>query len=738
MIHLLWLSLAIPIIIHLVHRRKAKPMAFSTLRFLQMVDQRVARRQRLRELLLLALRILLLAALIGAIEKPMLRTGSGGGSTVPTTVAILLDDTASMQAVEQGSSAFARARDAALQALDGLKNEDAAALVLATSAGDPPEPALRSSAASAGGEEPPTTALPELRAELSRMECGYGTAELSAPLRRAIGSLALSSNPLKEIYILTDMQQNGWTDALKDAAAQVPKGVPLFIVDVGADVSENLAVQEVDFGVKANVVGAPATCWCRIRNAGARRMERKVSLFIEGQKVAEQPAAVNAGGTQTLTFRHVFDRAGDFGGWVEVEPDELPADNRRYFTVQVIEKLPVLVVDGAPSPIAYRDGAFFLRLALEGSAVAGRKLSPIEARVVTDAEAASLRFEDYRCVILADLPRVEERLAGRLKDYVKAGGGLLIFCGERVDAAAFNAALATPDLAGGGVLLPAPLGPVMTASGEHSFFRIQRTDTSHPIFRDISAETDLGTARVSSFLSTEMPKEGGAASSAKSGASVIVEMDGGPLLLERKFGAGAVVLCTSSCTPAWNNLPVKPYFVPVLHQIVYYLSRTRGAVESTPVGTPYLLKLPNTSAPVTVEFSLPAPAGKPAAKEAIENPASILNIKSAPVAGENLAALRETGRPGVYTAVFNVSGAAQRQLFAVNTPSEETELARLPLEKARDYLGGANVVLVPGAEAVASAVRIERNGVPLWDYLLLATIGLAVCECFVGNVLLKK
>ena len=132
MIHLLWLSLAIPIIIHLVHRRKAKPMPFSTLRFLQMVDQRVARRQRLRELLLLALRMLLLAALIGALERPMLHSGSFKGAGLPTTVAILLDDTASMQAVKQGSSAFSRARDGALQVLDGLKNEDSAVVTLAT------------------------------------------------------------------------------------------------------------------------------------------------------------------------------------------------------------------------------------------------------------------------------------------------------------------------------------------------------------------------------------------------------------------------------------------------------------------------------------------------------------------------------------------------------------------------------------------------------------------------------
>ena len=139
----------------------------------------------------------------------------------------------------------------------------------------------------------------------------------------------------------------------------------------------------------------------------------------------------------------------------------------------------------------------------------------------------------------------------------------------------------------------------MTASEkEHPFFQVQRTDTSHPIFRDISAETDLSTARVRSFLSTEVPKDGGAA--------VIAQMNGGPLLLERKFGAGAVVLCTSSCTPVWNNLPLKPYFVPMLHQIVYYLSRTGGDAErSTPAGTPYLLKLPNTPAPVAVKFSLP-------------------------------------------------------------------------------------------------------------------------------------
>ena len=87
MIHLLWLSLSIPIIIHLVFRRKAKPLPFSTLMFLRMVDQRVQRSYRLKEILLLLLRLAVLASLVGALERPILRSKSFKGTATPTTVA---------------------------------------------------------------------------------------------------------------------------------------------------------------------------------------------------------------------------------------------------------------------------------------------------------------------------------------------------------------------------------------------------------------------------------------------------------------------------------------------------------------------------------------------------------------------------------------------------------------------------------------------------------------------------
>ena len=263
----------------------------------------------------------------------------------------------------------------------------------------------------------------------------------------------------------------------------------------------------------------------------------------------------------------------------------------------------MLIIDGAPSVIAYRDGAFFLRLALEGSAVAGKKLSPIEARVVSEAEAAhaaprglSLRHPRRRAARRGAAGRAAEGLRQgrrRAADLLRREGG-------RGGVQRRRSGRRT--CAGGRRASPGAARPGDDRLGEGaSFLPGSSAPTRATRSSATSAPRPTWAPRASaSFLSTEVPKDGGAA--------VIVEMNGGPLLLERKFGAGAVVLCTSSCTPAWNNLPLKPYFVPVLHQIVYYLSRTGGDAEVEHAGRDAVPAEAAEHAPrrSTVEFSLPA------------------------------------------------------------------------------------------------------------------------------------
>lgn len=704
MIHLLWLSLLIPVILHLVHRRKAKIMPFSTLRFLQLIDQRVARRQRLKELLLLALRILLLAAMVGALEKLPLSVGE---SSLPTTAVILLDNTASMQAVRQGSSAFARAQSACLQVLDSLKTGDTAALELLQTPTDE---------ASAPGSD-----LAELRARIGKMPCGCGTGDVSAALKRCRQALTRSTHPVKELYVISDFQRISWPEGLRDAVSDFPRDIPVYLVDVGGEVPRNLTLKNVDFSRKVAVAGAVTNIECQIENTGKELVNTTAALFIEGNRVAEKPVSIAGGGTLSTTFEYTFRDARPWSGWVETGEDDLPADNRRFFAAQVLDTIRVLIVNGDPSAFPYKDGAFFLKAALQ-CGLQPNQLSPIRTDIVAPQDFSTQDLNRYACVVLANVARTEEDWARRLADYAQQGGGVLIFCGDRVDPASYNINFSRP-LSTGVSLFPAPLGDLKDArSREEGFFRIQRVDSGHPIFRDIIRQIDLGTTQVRQFISVapENIKDW----------TVLAQLDEGPVLLEHRIGPGSVILCGTSCTPAWTNLPLKPYFLPVMHQIVYYVSRSASEQLSGAVGLPYGLPIRGSEKPVDVKFLLPPdkPNGPPRGP---------VVVRSGLDAGENRAVLTDTSRPGACTADYTVAGEARRKVFAVNVPVKESDLARLTPEDARARLGLNKCVIVKEPDKLAAAVRLERHGLPLWDYLLALALAIAVVEIFVGNVWLK-
>jgi len=712
MIHLLWAALAIPIIIHLVHRRKAKQVPFSTLRFLQMVDQRVARRHRLKELLLLALRILLLAALIAALYRPMVRSATFKGAGVPTTAAILLDNTCSMRAVAQGAMSFDRARKAAVAVLDGLRRGDAALVIPF----DAP--------AAAEGEVPePTTGLNRLRDELSAMECGYGTAEVAGALRRALSGLAKSNTPRKELYIITDFQKLCWTSALDELKASFPTDMPVFLVDAGHEIGTNLSVTKAEFGLNVQVAGAASELYCAVRNTGRSNARKNLALYIGGEKVDHREVALAAGAEATISFSHVFTQTGEVSGEARLDSDELDPDNSRYFTAMVQDKLPVLLVNGDPSAVPYLNETFFLEMALQTPAAGGRVISPVQTKTVPEGDFVKLRPEDYACIILANVPRLSDLMAEHLRRYVQAGGGLIIFLGDRVDPASYNTALAG---AGQEIILPALLGTVNQNGGTESDpgYRIRDLARQHPVFRSIADQMQTEGARVRSFISIRPLKQG-------SESPVLVALDAGPLVVERTAGAGTVLLCTSTADLDWNNLPARRFFLPMLHQMVYYAARSAQGIHSISVGMPYLLDLGASDQPVGVKFYGPLTG----TREADQKPLTVLS--SSPANGANQVTFEGTGRPGIYRAVYSIGDKEHTRLFAVNMDARESDLTRIEPETAAKMLGAPAAKVVEGPERLALAVRREREGLPLWDYLFALAILLVLAESYVANVMLK-
>ena len=248
---------------------------------------------------------------------------------------------------------------------------------------------------------------------------------------------------------------------------------------------------------------------------------------------------------------------------------------------------------------------------------------------------------------------------------------------------------------------------------------------SHPIFHSLAAHMDAEAARVSRYFSVANTNQG---------ASVLANVEGDPLLLEKRTGPGVVILCTTSADMDWSNLPARSLFLPLLQQIVYYAGRSAGRVNSVTVGMPYALDVPAT--PEAVKVGVYGPPSGEAPKPEEQQKEKPLAVLDAPAGGGRVV-FENTHQPGIYRAVWTAAGTEHTQSFAVNVDPAESAPERMDPEEARKLLDAPAGKVVTKSEDLRTIVLREREGLPLWNYLFALAVVLAVVESYVGNALLK-
>src|SRR5271166_5633330 len=201
----------IPVFVHLIHRRKARVVHYSTLRFLRISVQRTRRRKYIEDMSFLAVRVAVLLLIAVGLARPALSnlaTLWGRGRTA--AIAIVLDNSASMAVVDGGRPRFDTARQAAEQVLARLRVGDQVALL---PTGGPPGPELGRLFRT---HETVQQALDQCRPT-------YERADLAAKLHQARDLLAQADAPSKEIYVLTDDQSLSWEGLKEPAQEDDPK-----------------------------------------------------------------------------------------------------------------------------------------------------------------------------------------------------------------------------------------------------------------------------------------------------------------------------------------------------------------------------------------------------------------------------------------------------------------------------------------------------------------------------------
>ena len=316
------LSVLVPIILHLFYRQESKTFSFPAIRYLLRTEREHARQIRTQQLLLLLLRaaIVVVVVLLGArIHFP-----GPGGSHDPTALALVLDNSLSTTIIEDGQRRLDTLKAVARRSVEGASHDD---VIWVVRAGTPWEPAVP------GGTAQALEAIDGTAA-------GHGHGDLSRAIVRARTLVGQSNLPYREVHVFTDLQATAFAEPLGDGE----EDIPVLVYGAPARDQENRGVERVSFGG-----GLPPLAGRRTEAAvsiagGAPEDTVGVRLYIGGQV----RAAANAPAGTTVRLPAGPFPPGRVDGYVEIDPDPLTADDRRYFSFTVRDPTPVDVFGPAP------------------------------------------------------------------------------------------------------------------------------------------------------------------------------------------------------------------------------------------------------------------------------------------------------------------------------------------------------------------------------------------------------
>ncbi len=702
-------ALAIPVLVHLTQRERKSVVAFPSLMFLRKIPYESVQKRRIRDWLLLALRLAALALIVAAFARPFLR-GSDVAAAVggARDIVVLLDRSYSMGYGDMWS----RAQRVAGEAIASATAADRVSVVLFA---DTAEVALRL-----------TPDRSRAVAEINAAAPGPGGTKYGPALKLAGSLLAESMLPRREVIVVSDFQRGGWQP---DDTLRLPGGTMISTAVVEGASGPSLALTPATL-LRTRDAGQPerVTVTAGVLNRTAAAASAvPVQLEMDGRIVQTLTLNVAGNASATVTFAPVSIAATvtratvrlgtDVPKGVSVQTgvapvsssiDALARDNVFNFVITPSAPVPVTVVTQGNRSEAnlYLSGA----LAIGQAPRFETTLQSVEA-LAGDAAGRA------RLLILNDVA-VPEATAAKLVTFVEGGGGLLMALGPRASWPAAREAW-----------LPAVIAaPVDRTRGAPA--KLSGMDYGHAVFEPFRAPRsgDFTTARFYSYRGLK----------AAAGATVLARFDTGePALVEKAMGRGRVVMFASTFDLGWNDLALKPVFLPFIHQLGRHLSGFREQPAYLTIGEVLDINAAEVAAGATTTASranlsrtVLTPSGQrrdlsasSVSSAAPDGPAS--SVPSA--APDNSVSALELTEQGFYEVRAAGREPGPVVVAAANVSLSESNLDRMdPKELVAGVTGngvagpaGAQDVLPDAAQELAQRV---------WWYLLFAGILLLIAE----------
>ncbi|MCE3241391.1 MAG: hypothetical protein K0Q83_1898 [Deltaproteobacteria bacterium] len=673
------IAASLPLLIHLLNRRKLNRIRFPAVRFILMSQKRISRSYRLRHWILLALRTMAVVLLALLLANPIFQTGAGlfaGGG--PVSLVILLDNSLSMTWSGDGIG-FKQAKEAARLLITSLGDSDRAAII----------------PTSISGKEPIRLKLEKdvLLKELDQIEIAEGTADYSTALGKAYEILGEPAGQ-KEIRLISDLGLTGWDNFSMSSLKQVDPAIPVKAIRVGRKQKPlNVAVKEIRPAGQGIGVDLPLHLEAVVANFSDQEIkDLLVQLSIDGQNKDQKLTSVPPRGDATVTLQTRLSQAGSHAGQLTIKKDGLAGNASLHFGVHAQDQLRVLVVDGDPQTSLVQSETFFLTRALNPAGESDS--SQYLPTVIIPEGLSGAALDAYQVIVLCNVATLPDAFVAKLQNYLRGGGGLLIFGGDRLQADHYNAKLAQ--------ILQTPIREKkqgLEASGE----KIGKLELTHPALQSLSdnlLQESIKSARVWGYSRVSA-----------SGKSVLMSLaNGDPLLIEHKVGSGRVMFITTTADRDWSDLPVKTAYLPMIHSLTNYLAGgKRGLLDGgISVGDVKELSLPPGYVGKTIRITKPNKQPAQVVMSAAQDRASgsfedndISGIYQLALTGGN----QESGTP---------------RLYAVNPPFLESRLEEISERELQAKLSPVRADVVP-IETLRQGGTRRDLALPLLG-LLLATL----------------
>jgi len=498
------LAASIPIILHFLNLRKLKKVEFSTLIFLKELQKTKIRKIKLKQWLLLLLRVLIIVLLVIAFSRPAVKTGISGSSAAKTTAVFIIDNTFSMSIVGNDGSYLNKTKKIASELLTNFLSGDEIAIV----------PLVTENNYTVKAKSD----FNVVKKEIESIQISGVRKTLNNALINSGKVLYESKNFNKEVYLLTDLQSGSFFNRETELSnlSGLFQNTRFFIVDLQKKSAVNLGVDSIRLNTQIFEKNKSLNFQAAVKNySNTNYNSTVVSLFINNKRSAQQSITLNSSESKHIFFETTLSDTGLVNASVELEDDDISYDNKRFTSFYVPDKIKLLLLYNS------YDDVKFIRMVLNS-----QTMNSLQLTEANNSQLPSQPLQQYDAVVLIGPPN--ENGFDQLKNYCKGGGGVLFFPGSNSDLNLIRNFFRFMEI-------PLPENFVGKKNSEDSPVQFDKVDFNHPLFANLFE--DKSKAKIESpdiyYYMKVNPGVGG--------KNIISMFDKSSLLSEYKSGSGKII-----------------------------------------------------------------------------------------------------------------------------------------------------------------------------------------------------